>query len=219
MSADLIYLDSIKQMPLLALPVRTPVVALASARVMISPGSKLTPYQLQQAGDVTDLVASNLFHTAGMHAAAAAFPQARLWGPVGVQKKHPELRWHGTLGVDPWPYESELALVTLEGMDRMREAVFVHHASRSLFVTDLLFNMVDARGVGAWIILKLFDTHQRLGVSKFILRLTRDRAALRASLARVVALDFDRLVPSHGDIVETDGKARLLAALRERGLA
>ena len=219
MSADLIYLDSIKHMPLLALPVRTPVVALASARLMISPGSMLTAEQLRQAGDVTDIVAPNLFHAAGMRSAAAAFPSARLWGPVGVGKKHPELRWHGTLGVDRWPYESELALVTLEGMDRMREAVFVHRASRSLLVTDLLFNLEDARGMGAWIILKLFDTYRRLGVSKFILRLTNDRAALRASLARVVALDFDRLVPSHGDIVETDGKARFLAALRERGLA
>jgi hypothetical protein len=212
------YLESVKKMPLLALPVRSTVVPLSNARVLISPGSKLTPAQLASAGAVTDVVASNLLHTAGMAAAAKAFPAARLWGPRGVRKKHPELTWAGILGEDAWPHEAELKAIQVKGLERLREFVFVHKATRSLIVTDLVFNMVQQRGLGARFILGLFGTYQRFAISKLLIRLS-DRAALAASLTALAGEDFDVIVPGHGEVVAQGGKARLVEAARERQLA
>jgi hypothetical protein len=212
------FLDTVKKMPLMQLPVRTVVIPLRDARVLFSPGSTLTTEQLRSAGAVTDIVAPSLFHTAGCAPAVAAFPNARLWGPAGAAQKHPELKWHGTLGVDAWPFEDELALLPLAGMSKMNEYLALHRASRTLLATDLVFNIEQPSGAGAWLILNIFGTYRRFGVSRLFLKYVDDQAAFRSSIDRVAALDFDRLVPSHGAIVETDGKARLVAALKERKL-
>jgi hypothetical protein len=216
--SSLTFLDTTKTMPLMQLPVRTVVIPLRDARVLFSPGSALTPEQLRSAGAVTDIVAPSLLHTAGCPPAMAAFPDARLWGPVGAAQKHPELKWHGTLGVDAWPFEDELALLPLAGMSKMNEHLALHRASRTLLATDLVFNIEQPSGLGAWLILHIFGTYRRFGVSRLFLKYVDDKAAFQTSLNQLVALDFDRVVPSHGALVETDGKARLVAALRERKL-
>jgi hypothetical protein len=214
----LTFLESALQMPLMSLPVRSTVVQLSSARVLHSPGSKLTPEALRSAGAVTDIVAPSLLHLDGMPAAAAAHPGARLWGPAGCREKKPEVRWTGILGEDAWPHEAELSLLPLEGQPKLREWVLLHRPSRTLLVTDLVFNMQDAKGVGPWLILHLFGTWRKLGISRLFLKYAEDRAAFRASLARVLAEDFDNLVPAHGHVATGGARERLRAAMQERGL-
>jgi hypothetical protein len=216
--AGLTYLDSVKQMPLLPLPVRAVVVSLGQARILISPGTKLTPEQLTSAGEITDIVAPSLLHAAGVPAAAKLFPRATLWGPRGLHKRFPGLTWK-VLGQDAWPYQAELALFPLAGIEKIRESVFVHRDSGTLIVADLVFNLLAARGLGARLILGLFGTWKKLGISKFFLRFQSDAAAFRASLAELTRADFDRIVPSHGEVVESGGKAALVGAMKERGLA
>ncbi|NBD11793.1 hypothetical protein [Corallococcus silvisoli] len=212
------FIETTLRSPLLQLPVRSVVFELDAARVLYSPASVLTPEQLRDAGAITDLVAPSLMHTAGMKAAAAAHPSARLWGPVGVREKHPDLSWHGILGVDPWPFEAELALIPLPGMPKMNESLFLHHASKALFVTDMAFNVLEPKGLAAWMFYGSFGIYRRFAVSRLFLRFAKDRPAFEATLAKVAGLDFQHVVPSHGEPVLDDGKARLIAAFRERGL-
>ena len=131
-------------------------------------------------------------HTAGMKAAAAAHPSARLWGPAGVREKHPELTWHGILGVDPWPFESELALLPIPGMPKVNESAFLHHASKALYLTDLVFNVTDPKGLAAWMFYSTFGIYRRFGVSKLFLRLAKDRSAFEAAIA-IVRYEVARL--------------------------
>ncbi len=205
------------QMPLMKLPVRTSLIELERARVLLSPASTLTEAQLRDAGEVTDIIAPNLFHTAGMKSAAAVHPRARLWGPVGIKEKLPELSWHGVLGVDAWPYDDELRHVALRGMPGFNESVFLHQRSRVLLVSDLAFNLEESRGIGAWLILSVFGTYRRFGVSRLFLRAVKDRAAFLESLQRIAALDFAHVAPAHGRVVSEEAKGKLLGALRERG--
>ncbi|AKI98949.1 hypothetical protein ATI61_106329 [Archangium gephyra] len=205
------------QMPLMMLPVRTSLIELERARVLWSPASTLTEAQLREAGEVTDIIAPNLLHGGGMKAAAAAHPRARLWGPAGIKEKFPELSWHGVLGADPWPYDDELRHVALRGMPDFNESVFLHHRSKVLLVSDLVFNIEESRGLGPWLILHLFGTYRRLAVSRLFLRRVKDRAAFQESIERLAALDFSHVAPAHGRVVSEEGKQKLLAALRERG--
>jgi hypothetical protein len=84
-------------------------------------------------------------------------------------------------------------------------------------VTDLVFNIEESRGIGAWLILSLFGTYRRLGASRLFLRAVKDRAAFLESIQRIAALDFAHVAPAHGRVVLDGGKEKLLAALRERG--
>ncbi|MFY2558534.1 hypothetical protein ACN469_12960 [Corallococcus terminator] len=212
------FIETTLRSALMQLPVRTAVFELEQARVLLSPASILTAEQLKEAGPVTDIVAPSLMHTAGMKAAAKAHPTARLWGPLGAREKHPELTWHGLLGVDPWPFESELALLPLAGMPKLNESAFLHSASKALYLTDMVFNIPQPKGLAAWLFFRMFGTYRRFAVSKLFLRFVKDRPAFEAAIAKLASLDFQHVIPSHGDAVLHEGKPRLLAALRERRL-
>jgi glyoxylase-like metal-dependent hydrolase (beta-lactamase superfamily II) len=88
-----------------------------------------------------------------------------------------------------------------------------------LLVSDLVFNIQEPRGIGAWLILGLFGTYRRFGASRLFLSAVKDRAAFLESLQRIAALDFAHVAPGHGSVVSEEGKQKLLAALRERGYA
>lgn len=212
------YLESKRSMPLMELPVRTTVVRLQNKTLLISPGSGLTVDQLKTAGSVTDIIAPNLLHTAGMPMAAQQFPNAKLWGPPGSKQARPELNWTGLLEPASWPFENELALFALQGVPQLNEFVFYHFETKTLIVTDLCFHMANPKGWGAWLILNLFGTYRRLGVSKFFLRFAKDRPAFEASLQPLLQLPFENLAMAHGDLICENAKPRLRDAFIERGL-
>lgn len=215
---QLVFLESIKQMPMMQLPVRSVYVPLPNKGVLISPGSCLEMDQLRTLPNVTDVVAPNLFHCTGIPQASRLFPDARRWGAPGVKKEKPKILWTDELELNHWSYQKELPMVILQGMPKVNEVIFLHPESKSLIVTDLCFNMKNVRGIGAWIILHLFGTYQKLAVSKFFMRFVDDRVAFEQSLKEVMALDFDNVIMSHGENIIGDGKVKLLFALRERGL-
>lgn len=212
------FLPSVVTSPVLQLPVLSAVLELDHARVLFAPGSKTTEAQLRGAGEITDIIAPSLTHTAGVPAASKAFPRARIWGPLGAREKHPELTWHGIFGADPWPFESELMPIPLAGVPKLNEVAFLHHASKTLYLTDFVFNVREPKGLLAWMFFGAFGTYRRFAVSKLFLRYAKDRDAFNQSIAALVALPFENVIPSHGEPVLNDGKTRLLEALRERGL-
>ncbi len=209
---DLIFLDSVRKMPLMSLPVRSVAVRLQGGNtVLISPGSRLSREQLLTLSNVTDLVAPNTFHGAGMKQAKEVFPQARCWGVPGLNEP---------LLLDPktWPYQNELTLVPFNGLPKLNEISFLHRKSKTLIVADAAFNLQKARGIGPWLILNLFGTYRKFGVSKFWLKYLEDETAFRRSLEELFLEDFDNVVVSHGEAVEGRGKEVLRGALVARGL-
>ena len=214
----LTFIDDVASMPIMKLPVRSTVIEVSGGRVLFSPGSMMSEAQLTSAGEVTDIVAPSFWHSNGGPRAAAYHPKARLWGPPGMRDKHPKHTW-AVLGEEPWPHEGELRLFALAGMPSVREHALYHVASKTLLVVDLAFNIVDVKGLGATIMLKLLsDAYRRFAVSRLFMMLVKDKRAFAAALGAIAQLDIERIVPAHGAIVTERAHDRLLAALRERGL-
>lgn len=212
------FIETLKKMPLMSLPVRTVVVESPQGTVILSPGSNMTAMDYQSLSNVTDIVATNTFHTAGLPIAHSYFPLARLWVPNRRStNKLPGLTTH-LLETTSWPHQESLALLPLDGLPAIREFAFFHKDSKSLIVTDLCFNMTTVSGLGSWIILSLFGTYRRLGVSRFFAKYITDRLAFEKSLTRVFSCDFENVIVSHGENILTNGKERLLNALAERDL-
>ncbi len=200
------------------LPVRTVIVRLSSGLVMLSPGSKLSDADYRPVSGITDIVAPSFLHWAGVPNAVRNFPNARTWGSAKVHAHHKEVKWTHTLAAPNWTHKDELPIVELRGIPKIEEFIFFHKKSRTLIVTDLVFNLVGTRGIGPWIILSLFGTYRRFGVSKFFLKFLEDRDAFKASLAELFSFDFDNIIMSHGDPIYGGAKDKLHSALRERGL-
>ncbi len=217
---DILTLHSSVSMPLMILPVTS--IALRTSRgvVLVSPGKQIPEQEasLRSFGRVTDIVAPNLLHHVSIHLARKTFPEATLWGVEGFRKKRPDVAWDKILDAKSWNYSDEIQVFPLAGAPNINECVFLHLKSKTLVVTDLFFNLLDAKGIGAWMILKMFGTYRRFGISSFYLRYVKDLEAFKNSLKIIAACDFESIVMTHGAPVLENAKAVFTSALKERNL-
>jgi glyoxylase-like metal-dependent hydrolase (beta-lactamase superfamily II) len=167
-------------------------------------------------GPVAFIVAPNCFHHLHVTPFLARFPGAKVYGAPGLANKRTDLKLAGTLddgAVVPWG--GVLDHITLGGAPKLNEVVFLHRASRSLLVTDLLFNVTAPDNWATGLLLRLMGTYKRLGPSRLLRwRLTKDRRALKAGVERMLAWDFVRVLPGHGDVFESsEARERARASL------
>jgi len=165
-------------------------------------------------GQVAFLIAPNLLHHLYLGDAARRYPDARVLAPSALAEKRPELRIAHALG-DALPPELAAAVdvVPIAGAPGIDEHAFFHRATRSLVLTDLVFNVTRPEGWLAHLLFHLGGTHGRLAASRIWRLKVVDRAAFAASIERLLRLPFDTLVMAHGEIVRDDARARLAQAL------
>lgn len=207
-------------MPLMRLPVTSVAVKTSRGVVLFAPGRDIAKQEsmVSRFGRVTDIVAPNLFHHLSIHKAQQTFPQATLWGVPGVKTKRPDIEWNKSLSETSWTFSDEIKVLPVLGVPRVNEFVFFHLKTKTLVVTDLFFNMLHAKGLGAWIFFNMFGTYRRFAISKLYLKGVQDRAALIKSLRQISALDFKTIVMSHGEPVTENARELFQSAIKERGL-
>jgi len=168
--------------------------------------------RIEEAGPVRHLVAPNLFHHLGLEAAKSRYPDAKLWAPKGLEKKQPRLSIDEHLSQQS-TWEGAFTTIPVQGATLMSEWSFFHAESRTLFLTDLIFNLDGrARGLGK-LILQLMGTHDRLAFSRLWKLATRDKSAFQASLRRILDLPVEQVVMAHGEILREDARAALTEVL------
>lgn len=165
-------------------------------------------------GPVTHLVAPSLYHHVFVSRALRRYPRAQVIAAPGLARKRRDLPIAVELGAQPPPaWQGVVDHLVLGGAPRINEAVFFHRPSRTLIVTDLVFNVRDPDGWATSLLLRTMGTHGRLAQSRLWRWLARDRAALRRSLEAMMAWDFARVLPAHGAPVETDAHSAMNEAL------
>jgi hypothetical protein len=199
-------------------PTRMTVLPLGSRQVALVspiPIDEGMAQRIAELGEVQWLIAPNLLHHLYLADALERYPGARVLAPPRLGAKRPDLRIAATLdGPVPEELAAAVDVLRIEGAPSIDEFVFFHWASRSLVVTDLVFHVLQPRGFLAHLFLWLGGCHRRLGASRVWRLQVKDRAALRSSLERVLALPFERLVMAHGEIIQDAARSRLEEALR-----
>ncbi len=201
--------------PFLEIGTRMTVVRLADGGLFLHSLVEIddeTRSALERIGPARFLVAGNKLHHLHLASAVAAFPQAQLWGAPGLTEKRKDLRFDGELGDEaPETWRRDLDQLAVRGIPRMGEVVFLHRASRTLVVTDLVFNVRHSDAFATRLFMRLNDVYGRCGPSRLLRALVRDRPALRASVEKILAWDFDRIVVTHGEVLERGGRDALRA--------
>ena len=167
--------------------------------------------ELAELGEVAHILAPNRWHHLHVKAAARRYPTAAVWGAPGLAQKRSDVAFTGVLGVDtPAAWGDDLCQVLVEGAPMVNEVVTLHRPSRSLVVTDLVFNINDVKGWGTPLVLFLVGGGRGLFHSRsWRWIFVRDRSRAGASAAEILSWDFDRVVPCHGDVVEAGARAAL----------
>jgi hypothetical protein len=164
-------------------------------------------------GPVRFLVAPNIMHHLSLGDWAAAYPSAKVLAPAGLRRKRPELRIDVELSdVMDVGQSPTLELLLAHGVPKLEEFAFLHRPSRTLLLTDLAFNIHDSSSWLTRTYLKWSGTYGRLGPTKLLKGMVKDRAALRAWRDRVLQWDFDRVVVCHGQVQERGGREAMREA-------
>ena len=199
----------------LRLPSRATILRVSGDRLVVHSPLAIddeTARAIDALGEVSFIVAPSCFHHLYAARTASRWPKAEVLGAPSLAKKLAGLPF------DPLPSSSsllggELLVRRIDGVPGLDEHVFFHPTSRTLVVTDLVFNVHACPGFGMPIFLRLVGAWKKLAQSRMWRFATKDRAAAAASVADVLAWDFDRLVMAHGDVIESGAREGLAEAL------
>jgi hypothetical protein len=197
------------RMPLVELGARMTVVRLPDGGLWVCSPVKLddeTRAAVDALGPVQHIVAPNRFHHIYLRGWFDAYPDAQRWAAPGLADKRSDLTFTATLGdAPPEAWSGDLDQHHVGGMPKLDEVVFFHRPSRTLIVTDLLFHKREAAGTQK-LFWKLNGCYGRLSPSRMLRFMIRERHTLRLSIDRILEWDFDRVVVTHGDLLETGGR-------------
>jgi glutaredoxin len=164
-------------------------------------------------GPVKYIMSPNYEHVKYAQQWIDAYPDAIAYGCPGAKEKFPQISFQAEVGVGnavPEAWASDL-LVTYMDCEHnpftrspfFNEVVFVHLPTKTLIVTDLFWNYpIDApAGTRAW----------KWGMDEVYLPFYKqfmicDRSRFKTAVDRIVAWDFDSVLPCHGTYIAQGGK-------------
>ena len=199
---------------------RMTLVRTADKRVAIHSAMRLKAVDMEaieHLGEVAWILVPNRFHDSDAPWLAARYPEARVLVPRGLSRKLARrLRIDGTFE-DDWPadLDAELRRRAVEGLS-IHEVAFHHPASRTLILTDLAFNFRATELEGTTkLMMTLNGAVNRFGPTRlFRFMFIRDRKALTAAIAEIMSWDFERVIVSHGQILDNTGREKMHSAFK-----
>lgn len=191
------------------------VIRLSSGGLFVHSPAELTPdleAALAALGDVRFVApASKLHGHCHMDGYAAAFPEAELLAAPGLAARRPDLAFDGLLGDAPDPrWAPDLDQVAILGNRWLTELAFFHRSSRTLLLGDVGFHIGAGSPLRTRLVARLLGVYRRVGPTVTYRATLENEAAFRRSIRDVLAWDFDRVIPGHGEIIESDGKRAVL---------
>lgn len=172
---------------------------------------------IQSLGNVGWICDVMLRHDTYAKEGRIAFPDVPFLAPEGFGQNQDFV----THAIVPTPAEwgSELQALELQGVPSMRETVFFHAPTRTLIVADLVFNFPYNEPLWSELMLKAaVGSKHHPGMSRAFKFSIKDDQAFQQSIAHMMAWNFDRVIVGHGDVIETDGKAKVAGVLSEAGV-
>jgi len=168
--------------------------------------------ELDSLGRVRFAVAPNRFHHLHVADCVSAYPELRCFCAPGLERKRSDIEWHGILGDEaPEAWAGQLDQIRFRGFPLANEVLFFHRSSRTLLAADLAYNIGAESAAVTRLFFRLLGGYGRFGPTRLERLLIRDRAAARGSLERILEWDFERVILTHGEVLERGGPAALRA--------
>jgi hypothetical protein len=186
---------------------RMTVIRLKDRRLLVHSPVPIEPdlsFAVEKLGQPAALIAPNLFHHQFISEWRSAFPEAKAFCAPGLATKRNDIKFDGVLeNVSAPEWSGQVDQLLIKGVPRYSEVVFFHRLSRTLLVSDVVFNYTSAQAASDP------GAAEGLGPHKRIRSAISDPNALRDSIENVLRWPFERVIVAHGEIVESEGHARL----------
>ncbi|KAL5498480.1 hypothetical protein ACEPAH_1833 [Sanghuangporus vaninii] len=183
-----------------------------------TPLDSMTKAKLDELGGrVKYIVGADAVHNLFLPEFKKTYPDAKLLGvPDHLSKPDlKELKFDGVYGRDPegtkYGFEDEIKSCYFSGFQN-QDVAFNHIASRTLIEADLLFNLPASEQYSKSsssgkvpLVGGMLNPYSWMH-KKFVWGAGKDKEAMKRDARTVSGWDFDRVIPCHGDVIETNGK-------------
>jgi len=200
------------RVPGLNLGGRMTIIRLHEGGLFLHSPAKLTPELskvLMTIGNVKYIIAPNSYHHLFVGPYLQQFAQAEFWTVPQVVAKRPDLA-HADIHLLPTAAAAfvggEIMLEVVHGRAGFSEGVFLHTPSKTLIVSDLLFNLPD-KGLGGFIAKYIVGGASPPRVSRFGRFAIGRESPARVSIHKIINWDFDRIILAHGEVIDHEGPA------------
>ncbi len=201
---------------------RMTIIRLSTGNLFIHSPSEIedhTKGAIDKLGSVEFIVAPGSYHYLHVSSAQRAFPEAETFICPGIERKVPEIEFDWLLGDRPderWKEDFEQVLV--RGNRVIWEVAFYHKPTRTLILVDLIENFTDRTEDVSWTlklwwkgVFRMWDNPKPAPEYQMG---WKDKKAASKSLKRILSWDFERIIISHGDLIEQNAKQTALRAWR-----
>jgi hypothetical protein len=194
--------------------------------------------KVKSMGPVKYIVAPDIEHHIYVSTWAKEYPDASVIGPEGLpEKREKDEATKGVKFAHVFTPKNKLEMQITPEFDsefsyeyvhshENKELVFLHKPSRTLIEADLLFNLPateqyskSGESATSGLLTRLFGALQNtkgdfLWQRRFLYYALagKDRKGFAESARRIQAWDYDRIIPCHGDVIETGGKGIMAKA-------
>jgi hypothetical protein len=199
---------------------RTTVIRLANGSLFAhSPGlvDEGDVQEISKLGQVTHIVAPNLFHHFFVKDWLERYDGAHFYAPPTFEQKLAGVSFETLTDAAPTAWAQEMDQIAIQGAPRMNEIVFCHRPSRSLLLTDICFNLQSSPSMLTRTFFRAMGAYERFGPSRLARLFMKDKTAVKRSIERILELDFDRVIVSHGEVLETGGRSAMREAFAAVG--
>ncbi|MEJ2087568.1 MAG: hypothetical protein P8Y69_03650 [Gammaproteobacteria bacterium] len=199
---------------------RMSVIRISDTELMIHSPCEIDPATkdaISAVGDVACIVAPGSYHYLLVPSAQAAFPNADTYICPGIERKRPDLDFDWFLGDRPPElWMGTLDQVLVRGNRLIWEVAFFHRPSKTLFLVDLIENVTDQTPNVNWVLALWWKAVFRMWnhpkpAPEYQLG-WKDRVAAGKSLQKILQWEFEKIVLSHGDLIEADAREAALEA-------
>jgi len=175
-----------------------------------------TGRKLGELGEVRYIVAGNAFHHMFLKPYKDAYPNAKVIGPEDLGPKKTVEGWeldavfsaaqpdtkHG--------FEDEIEHCYFSGQ-KNKDIAFYHRASKTVVSADLLFNLPSTEQYTFSKISPHFPILSGFRPDSWMMRAfvwsqERDKATMQRDAHKVASWDFDKFIPCHGNVIESNAK-------------
>lgn len=174
--------------------------------------SEKTVVEIKKINPAPVFIAPNNFHHMHLGYVREHFPEAYFYGPSGAAKKaRMELR-----SIECLDFKGALVPRQIKGNSMLEETCFYHPASKSLIVTDVLFNLDHEMGLMSRIFLTMAGTYHKLNFSRLVTSTAKDKEAFYASVFGLLEFPFERIIVGHGRDVSREEFEGFLGRIKSK---
>ena len=181
-----------------------------------TPLTEQTKVTLDKLGPVKYIIGPDSVHHLFLGEFKKAYPDAKLIAPEAAIERFEDktLKVDGKFGADPpgtlYGFENDILHCYFSGFAN-KDVAFFHPTSRTLIQADLLFNLPCTEQYSKSKSSGHIPIFGHMGPaswmhSKMTWSMGTDKDAMRRDVKTVLGWEFERIIPCHGDVIETGGK-------------